>query len=709
MAIINLDYYCGEDKYSDGDVEDYLKDLVERQIDIKELPQQEKTYPVLYHLSHLRENIINWYPIQRNQTVLEIGSGCGAITRALCNKAKKVVSVELSKKRAEINYKRNIDADNLTIYVGNQNDIQFEEKFDYVLLNGVFEYAMSFTEGEDPYRAFLEKIKTFLKKDGKILIAIENRLGLKYFTGAAEDHTGNYFLGLNRYAGNSTVRTFSKSEWKKLLDACSLKCKFYYPYPDYKFPTEIFTDESLIANDYGKQYYNLDEKRYAWLDEHDMAKSLADEGVLGTFANSFFLEISVEDHFANVVYSKLSCDRRRDMRIITSILCDKEQKWVEKKAANEESISHIKKVHKNSTIALSKQIRNLPGHYRTGVLSFPFLTENTLCDRILNLLIQGEVDQAKQLLGEFFDNYFAALRTDPFEFSDAFSTVFGSAQVAGSLTGVYDCNIDLIFENLFCKDNGYQIIDTEWVFDFAVPRDFVIWRAVDDFFNKYPTVDSILQKEALLEYLHVNVINEDVYRQWNMHFAYQWLRANVIESFAKPVVSTNMDYMVSLHRANTLLSCCMYYDCGSGYSENNKLYKEIPIVENCFTVVFDLSKLDNLKALRFDPIEGKAIYCWVESECAEMNPMNAYSKDNEYDVFLTGDPMYEVIIQKMPANKQLIITGKIIPMETQQVELHFLKEREEYSRKIAELETELANIYQSKTWKMMEYIRNRKK
>ena len=322
MARINYDFYCGEDKYSDGDIEEYLRYLAENHIDITTLESHKKTYPVFYHLSHLRENIINWYPIGKDQDVLEIGAGCGAITGALCRKAGNVVSVDLSKRRAEINYQRNLDAENLTIYVGNQNDIQFDRKFDYVVLNGVFEYAMSFTEGEDPYGDFLKKCKSFLKPGGKLLIAIENRIGLKYFTGSAEDHTGNYFLGPNGYPDNRTVRTFSKSEWVNLLKRCGLQCKFYYPYPDYKFPTEIFTDASLGVNGYGKPYYNLESNRYLWLQENELARTFAEEGVAGSFANSFFLEISESNSFANVDYCKMSCDRKPSCRIITSIFHD---------------------------------------------------------------------------------------------------------------------------------------------------------------------------------------------------------------------------------------------------------------------------------------------------------------------------------------------------------------------------------------------------
>ena len=56
-----------------------------------------------------------------------------------------------------------------------------DEKYDYVTLIGVFEYAKLYMGCEQPYKIFLDKINNHLKENGKILIAIENRLGLKYF------------------------------------------------------------------------------------------------------------------------------------------------------------------------------------------------------------------------------------------------------------------------------------------------------------------------------------------------------------------------------------------------------------------------------------------------------------------------------------------------------------------------------------------------
>ena len=103
MAIFNLDYYQGNDLYSDGDVEDVILDIVKTGQDFMQYVGNENYYPIMYHLSPERENILNWYPFKKTDRVLEVGAGCGAITGSLCCKTARVTSVELSKRRAQIN------------------------------------------------------------------------------------------------------------------------------------------------------------------------------------------------------------------------------------------------------------------------------------------------------------------------------------------------------------------------------------------------------------------------------------------------------------------------------------------------------------------------------------------------------------------------------------------------------------------------------
>ena len=163
MAILNLEYYTQKDLYSDGDIEEQMLKMAKEGITCEDLSSEQVSFPVIYHFSDLRANILNWYPITKSDSVLEIGAGCGAITGTLCEKAGQVTSVELSKRRAQINYYRNEKKENLTIMVGNLNDMDLGQQYDYVVVNGVLEYAMSFTEGDTQYETFLRKMGSYLK------------------------------------------------------------------------------------------------------------------------------------------------------------------------------------------------------------------------------------------------------------------------------------------------------------------------------------------------------------------------------------------------------------------------------------------------------------------------------------------------------------------------------------------------------------------
>ena len=141
-VILDTTCYPGKDLYSDGAIEDEML-AISRDFAPEEFNRvisERKSWPILYHFSHIRENILSWIPFTGEEKVLEIGSGCGAVTGALCERAKEVTCIELSMKRSKINAYRHQDQDNLKILVGNFQEIEknLTEKYDYITLIGVF-------------------------------------------------------------------------------------------------------------------------------------------------------------------------------------------------------------------------------------------------------------------------------------------------------------------------------------------------------------------------------------------------------------------------------------------------------------------------------------------------------------------------------------------------------------------------------------------
>ena len=209
---LNYDFYRGSDSYSDGDIEDRLLEIAENnsETELEKRIAEEKDWAVLYHFSDIRRNILEWYDMKEGATVLEIGSGCGAVTGVLADKAASVTCIDISKKRSLINANRNGDKKNITIYVGNFKDIKLEQKFDYVTLIGVLEYSIYYVGGENPFMEMLERAKDYLAPGGKLIIAIEN----KYST----DHLSFLYCSDWQYRTTSPLRPPVQSNGWMMLD-----------------------------------------------------------------------------------------------------------------------------------------------------------------------------------------------------------------------------------------------------------------------------------------------------------------------------------------------------------------------------------------------------------------------------------------------------------------------------------------------------------
>lgn len=292
---LNYDYYKGADLYSDGSVEEELLEIVKNydESEFDALIQEKKKWPLFYHLSPFRQNIIEWFDFDRSKTILEIGSGCGAITGCLSDRCAKVTCVELSRRRSLINAFRNRNRENIEIYVSNFEDFHTasHDKYDYITLIGVLEYSENFISSRQPDLDFLRKVRTFLKEDGVLFIAIENKLGMKYWAGCKEDHLGNFFEGIENYVNSSGVRTYTKKELQELLaDTGYRNVQWYYPYPDYKFASSIYSDEYLPAiGELNNNMRNFDMDRLVLFDESKAFDTIIQNNLFPVYSNSYLV------------------------------------------------------------------------------------------------------------------------------------------------------------------------------------------------------------------------------------------------------------------------------------------------------------------------------------------------------------------------------------------------------------------------------------
>ena len=318
-----------EFQYSDGEIEEKtLIELINSTPDLSaiswDLHKNINSWAQRYHLSIHRGAIIRCLPIPSNARVLELGAGCGAVTRALGEKFAMVDGVEGSETRASICASRCRDLPNVRVFVADINSMTPRPDYDVVFLVGVLEWSKGYANAANPFQRCLQIASDSLKEGGIIIIAIENQLGIKYFLGIGEDHCGKQLEGLQGYPTFHSVETFSKAKLYSLArEAGMTAVRFLYPYPDYKLARVILTDEAVSLRSemiaYWASRYRFEDylrpERYVDGNQSLILSEIGKAGLLGELSNSFLVlaarkEAELPD-FSWLVWSERPTESRK--------------------------------------------------------------------------------------------------------------------------------------------------------------------------------------------------------------------------------------------------------------------------------------------------------------------------------------------------------------------------------------------------------------
>ena len=316
------------------------------------------------------------------------------------------------------------------------------------MLIGVFEYSISYMQSDHPFEDFLKILKKHVKSDGRIVIAIENRLGMKYFAGCMEDHTSGFFDGIENYAKGGQARTFSRKGFEKLFDKVDITdYHFYYPYPDYKLPHTVFSDKRLpLPGECKDNIRNFDRDRLLLFNEENAYDGIIEDGDFPTFSNSYEVIIGPD---VEVDYAKFSEERADKYCILTTIVNSKEQnnkltKRVNKTAifeSGKEHIANIKKAHDelSKRYWASELIINRVLNYdpEAGSITFEYVDGRTL-EELMDEKVKNNDKQGYITLFEKYKN------------------------VVGYNTEHQIEDTDMIFSNILVNSDGWHLIDYEW-------------------------------------------------------------------------------------------------------------------------------------------------------------------------------------------------------------------------------------------------------
>ncbi len=656
---LNFDCYSGNDLYSDGEIEDEILSIVRNasRVEYPSIIEKRKSWPVLYHLSPLRGNIVDWLPIGPEDKVLEIGAGCGAITEKLSEKAGSVTCVELSAKRSRINAYRNQDRDNIEIHVGNFEDIEpsLPMDYDFICLIGVFEYGQSYMHTRTPYEDFLKIIQKHMKDNGRIVIAIENKFGLKYWAGCSEDHLGTYFSGLEGYPEGGSARTFTRQGLERLFKSCGIsQYSFYYPYPDYKFPTVIYSDKRLPnTGELTDNMRNFDRDRLVLFNEKYVFDSIVRDGLFGVFSNSYLILIGKD---SDTDYVKYSNDRAEKYALRTEIADTKEGKLVRKIPLNEESRGHVrgmkrsyeflKERYKGSGLSINSCRLSADGNaefaYEKGV---------TLEELLDECLAKEDMEGFYRL----FDRYYDLI-------SYGENTAKGDKAVT---------DYDLIFGNILVDGEDWTVIDYEWTMKQEMQASEIAFRAIYCYVLAEEKRNK-LDWNVIMDKLHITPDMAEEYRKREAKFQKQVtgkresmgeIRATIgtVSYHAEPqkLIQRHLKD-VEEHRIQ------IYIDKGYGFHEEESYY-----IEDVYTdeshLEAEISLDGSVKAVRVDPSNHCCVLRIMELTLNDV-PIPVQKKYVEINgkkmkaggyIFDTQDPNINIKLSELPVTIQNTLKIKL--------------------------------------------------
>lgn len=454
------------------------------------------------------KNILNWYKFKPDSSVLEIGCGMGAITSVLCDECKDVTAVELSRKRATATLLRCREKENLEIIVGNLNDIEFEKKFDYITLIGVLEYQGTYTESTNPYMDFLVKIKQLLKPDGKLLVAIENQYGLKYWCGMPEDHVGIPFEGINQYRDvERGGRTFSKTALDTLIKESGFhNTYFYYPYPDYKLPTVIYSQDVLPSkkdtiNSENFRDYSSADKNTLIANEKKLYTDIVENGVFEFFANSFLVECSDSSQLGEITFARLTSERKEQYRMATRFTRDS---TVEKKPLTMLCAqTHVRQLFKNVNILKQAGIKIVEYRADNGMVVSDYIEKPLLEDVILNALKEGNTDEIYRLIDLMYGEILRSSEQISWKDNILYTLDLGieeNEELFGPILKIGF--LDMSFRNAFYCEGEILWFDQEWVLE-AVPAKFILYYVLTWLYYSYPQLEGACPSAEVIARYHM--------------------------------------------------------------------------------------------------------------------------------------------------------------------------------------------------------------
>lgn len=181
-----------------------------------------------------------------------------------------------------------------------------------------------------------------------------------------------------------------------------------------------------------------------------------------------------------ITYAQYTRNRKPEFKLITGYEIIDNNKVVFKQAANESSEEFADSLLEKYSRLLKCNLPFKPVHAKkeNGKIYFEFIIGQTLANIVEYHLHDGNQEQVVQVVQDYI-NYIYQIASD--KKPDISKSIEFFGEGISKCEKWIDCGlIDLDLGNIIQKDDELFLIDYEWMFDFPVPCDFIIFRALND-------------------------------------------------------------------------------------------------------------------------------------------------------------------------------------------------------------------------------------
>ena len=465
----------------------------------------------LYHLSTVSQNLINWYPFNTKDTVLQIGGDLGELTQVFCNNCEKVVTIEPNIEKAKAIAKRYENRENLEIIVGNIDDIILEEKFSIITIIG--------NNPKIKLKDNIQKLERNLKENGKFIIAVDNKFGLRYFMGNPENILNKKFESLIGYNNEpEKIESFTKSSLEQIFNSIGYKYTFYYPLPDYKMPNVIFSEKQKAKyNSIDKYNPYYKENSTIIANEIDVYREIlkTDQQMFEFFTNSFLIILEKEKNEELPLYISYNNMRKEKYRLITKI----SKNVVEKKPVSKEAEGHYNNIKKNIELLQQNNIKTVD-YIENGSIKSKYINQENLLNTVLTKSLEENNQQEfENIIEKYIQNLKKNKKVEP-EYKDTIFSKYNiqieDKNILKELYFVENGFWDMTFKNCFYIENELYFFDQEWR-EKNVPIEYILYRSIlyTISLRRYVNIEELFEKYHISKYKNIfealdNKIQEEI-------------------------------------------------------------------------------------------------------------------------------------------------------------------------------------------------------